>query len=64
MLMWSATCYEPHCGVTPADDCLVQLHSADDNAVTWLKDKAMKVVAKLANITLNLFTVAETVCPS
>jgi len=64
LLTWSATCCEPHCGVTPADDCLLQLHSADENTVTWLKDKAVKVVAKLANTALNLFTIAKTVCPS
>ena len=45
MPMWSDTDDEPHCGVESwlltrlTDDGLLQLHSADDNAVMWVKEK-------------------------
>jgi len=42
--MWSATDVEPHCIVMFCDQ--LELHSADDIMVTWLRDTAMKTLVK------------------
>jgi len=50
IIMWSAPDDEPCYGVCPpsqpADGGLLQVHSADNNTVTWLRDSVMKALVK------------------